>query len=104
MRSPNSGRKSCSWIASVAPRESIRRGGKEREMAPIAMERELVQRKDAASSFLEGGIDSYRREDFGSACFYLDLAGRLYGELGDTWNQKVTRGWYASARRHLKTW
>jgi hypothetical protein len=60
------------------------------------MSRKQASLRNSAQSFLEAGINSFQREDFGSARVFLGLAGELFSESKDSWNAHVVQGWYES--------
>ena len=57
--------------------------------------------KNAASTFLQTGIDYFEREDYETARIFLGLAGKLFSDLNDEWNVRIVNPWYESTLEKL---
>ena len=53
--------------------------------------------KLSADSFFESGRRDFNSGKFGSAEFYLGIAGRIYHGLNDKFTAKMVQGWFVSA-------
>ena len=57
--------------------------------------------QNAASTFLQTGINYYEKEDYETARIFLGLAGKLFRDLNDEWNVKIVNPWYESTLERL---